>query len=46
MLIDWSQFLELDITKEIFKLIFSKGSGECSDVKLNLGCGIFKTKLL
>ena len=23
-----------------------KGSGECSDVKLNLRCGVFKTKLL
>ena len=23
-----------------------KVSGECSDVKLNLSCGIFKTKLL
>ena len=23
-----------------------KGSGECSDVKLNLICGVFKTKLL
>ena len=24
----------------------NKGSGKCSDVRLNLRCGVFKTKLL
>ena len=36
-----------NITRKVRESFFiKKGSGECSDVKLNLNCGVFKTKLL
>ena len=41
-IIIWTYLSKIHFVKQIPQ----KASGECSDVKLNLSCGVFKTKLL